>query len=292
MLRSHFSCMLQRRAHGSGDALADFLPFPPYHASLDGWSELERDANGSLRADSVKFPSGMAALAERVHALGLKFGMYGDAGAKTCGGYPGSRGHEEADAALFAGFGVDYLKYDNCYADPDDPPRGRYEAMRDALNATGRPIVYSLCDWGVAEPWLWAAGVGNSWRTTVDSAPNWRSVMHNLDGNVGLARFARPGAWNDPDMLQVGNGLTPGEQRSHFALWCLLKSPLMISSPLKGLDQTALAVVMAPEVIAVHRDKLGVAGDLIWKQVREGWRGLDVGRLLFLGMIMNNQFDG
>lgn len=214
----------------------------------------------------------MAALASSIHRLGLNFGMYADAGARTCGGYPGSRGYEEKDAASFADWGADYLKYDNCYAELTDPPVKRYTAMRDALNATGRPILYSLCDWGVAEPWLWGESTGNSWRTTVDSAGNWNSVMSNLDNNIGLACFARRGAWNDPDMLQIGNGLTMAEQRSHFALWSLLKSPLMISTDLTQLDAGALAILKAPEIIAVHQDDLDVPGDLIWKQVcKAGW---------------------
>uniref|UniRef100_A0A1D2A6Z5 Alpha-galactosidase n=1 Tax=Auxenochlorella protothecoides TaxID=3075 RepID=A0A1D2A6Z5_AUXPR len=233
----------------------------------DGWSEHERTPDGDLVADYSRFPGGMAALAGHIHARNLSFGMYADSGTSTCGGYPGSRGFEARDAAAFAGWGADYLKYDNCYPKEGDSVRARYGAMRDALNATGRPILFSLCEWGVEEPWLWGRAVGNSWRTTGDSSASWLSLVNNLDNSVGLARYAGPGAWNDPDMLQVGNpGLTLGEQRANLALWSLLKSPLMISTRLQELSNASAAILMAAEVVAINQDDLGVAGDLIWKQ--------------------------
>lgn len=174
-------------------------------------------------ADYSRFPGGMAALAGHIHARNLSFGMYADSGTSTCGGYPGSRGFEARDAAAFAGWGADYLKYDNCYPKEGDSVRARYGAMRDALNATGRPILFSLCEWGVEEPWLWGRAVGNSWRTTGDSSASWLSLVNNLDNSVGLARYAGPGAWNDPDMLQVsenGRGERGGLPRVILLLAC------------------------------------------------------------------------
>ncbi len=234
----------------------------------DGWSAPQRGANGSLIADPSRFPSGLPALAAAVHALGLKFGIYGDAGARTCEGLPGSRGHEAVDAATFAAAGVDYLKYDNCYAANDDFVVARYSAIREALNAAGRPVVLSLCEWGVAAPWRWAGALGHAWRTTKDVANAWEAVLSNLDASVGLARFARPGAWNDLDMLEIGNGaLTAAQERAHFALWALLKSPLLIGADLRTIGAASLDILLAEEVVAaMSQDALGVAGELIWKE--------------------------
>ncbi|GAB4814199.1 hypothetical protein N2152v2_001245 [Parachlorella kessleri] len=182
---------------------------------------------------------------------GLKFGIYSDSGYRTCGGYPGSFGYEDLDAQTWADWGVDYLKY---------------TAMRDALNKTGRPIIYSLCEWGLEDPWQWAPTVGNSWRTTDDIAPSWDSILAKLDNTLSLAQFAGPGAWNDPDMLEVGNGnLLLGEQRAHFALWALLKAPLMIGTDLRRLPKESLEILTAKEVLAVHQDGLGVAAELVGK---------------------------
>ncbi|KAI7846119.1 hypothetical protein COHA_000380 [Chlorella ohadii] len=250
----------------------------------DAWSAPARQG-GRLVADPQRFPSGIRALSDYVHARGLKFGIYGDAGALTCAGYPGSRGFEKVDAQTWAEWGIDYLKYDNCWAPASDWVIDRYVAMRDALNATGRPILYSMCEWGVADPWTWAATVGNSWRATEvaeaqfeivacmlpacdgkDIEANWESILKLLDYSHGLARYAKPGAWNDLDMLEVGVGkLTVGEQRTHFALWALLKSPLIIGADLRKISPDSLAILKAQEVIAVNQDPLGVAGDLIWQ---------------------------
>jgi alpha-galactosidase len=233
----------------------------------DAWSKRFRD-HGRVVANPKKFPSGMKNMSEYLHSKGLLFGMYSDAGALTCLGFPGSRGNELVDAQTFADWGVDFLKYDNCWAPAADWVVSRYEAMRDALNATDRPILFSMCDWGVADPWLgWGKEVGNSWRTTEDIAPNWPSVLANLDNTVGLAKYAGPGGWNDPDILEVGNGdLTLNEQRSHFALWALLKAPLMVGADLSKLPAEGYQILLAKEVIAVNQDKLGVAGDLVWKE--------------------------
>ncbi|WIA22757.1 hypothetical protein OEZ86_009714 [Tetradesmus obliquus] len=233
----------------------------------DCWAEKTRDTNGQLQADSIKFPSGMQALAESIHQKGLQFGIYGDAGLFTCAGFPGSRHHEADDAALFASWGVDYLKYDNCFSAAADVQQ-RYKDMRDALNSTGRPIYFSMCEWGVAGPWHWARSVGNSWRTDADIAPSWDSVLRCLDnGAAGLSKYAGPGGWNDPDMLEVGvGGLTPAQQRSHFALWALAKAPLLIGADLSDISATSLKILLSKEVIAINQDSLGVAGDIIWKE--------------------------
>ena len=178
----------------------------------DCWSKKERDENGNLVADPVKFPSGMKALGDYLHSKGLKFGMYGCAGSLTCGGYPGGRGHEFQDAKMYASWGVDYFKYDWCNHGTANGPES-YRIMSDALKAAGRPIVFSLCEWGQNQPWLWAAPVGHLWRTTGDIGPSYKGSVKNkwehgwkelLDQNVGLEKYAGPGHWNDPDMLEVG----------------------------------------------------------------------------------------
>ncbi|KAL4458746.1 hypothetical protein ABPG75_013611 [Micractinium tetrahymenae] len=232
----------------------------------DAWSEPVR-VDGKLIGNRATFPSGIKALADYVHSKGLKFGIYSDAGSHTCAGFPGSRGYEAVDAQTWADWGVDYLKYDNCFAPASDWIVDRYVAMRDALNETDRPVLYSLCEWGVADPWLWAPEVGNSWRTTEDIEPTWSSILKILDYSTGLARFAGPGHFGDLDMLEVGNGeLTLGEQRAHFALWALFKSPLLIGADLRTIHPDSLAILKAREVIAINQDELGVAGDLIWQQ--------------------------
>lgn len=173
-----------------------------YFSLDDAWSEPQRNASGALQANSARFPSGMATLADHLHGRGLKFGIYGDAGSFTCLGFPGSRGYEQQDAATWAAWGVDLLKYDNCAARDDDWVVARYTAMRDALNRTGRPLVFSLCEWGVQAPWLWGPAVGNSWRTTVDIKNSWDSVLANLDSTIGkstLLFFFPP--WSCPLLL-------------------------------------------------------------------------------------------
>eukprot|EP01025_Chloroclados_australasicus_P024344 TRINITY_DN24440_c0_g1_i5.p1 TRINITY_DN24440_c0_g1~~TRINITY_DN24440_c0_g1_i5.p1 ORF type:complete len:436 (-),score=71.20 TRINITY_DN24440_c0_g1_i5:1764-3071(-) len=226
-----------------------------------------------LIADPIRFPGGIEKLTRHAHGLGLKFGIYSDAGDRTCAGYPGSYGFEEEDARQFVAWEVDYLKYDNCNG-PKYTTEGevaeRFLRMRDALNATGRFMVYSICDWGSGEPWTWGKEVGNSWRTTTDVSPVWEVVMKNLDGIAGLGMYAGTGAWNDADMLQVGNFYSkyyPFQiNRSHFALWAILKSPLLIGTDLRVLSPELLAILKAKEVIQLNQDPLGIPGDLIGKQ--------------------------
>lgn len=227
---------------------------------IDDCWQVSRDASGNIVPDPQRFPSGMKALADYVHSKGLKFGLYSDAGAKTCQGRPGSNGYEVEDALQYAAWGVDYLKYDWCSTDGVDP-KIAYPTMRDALRATGRPVVFSICEWGRSQPWTWARGVGHLWRTTGDIADNWRSFTRLLDLQVGLEKYAGPGGWNDPDMLEVGNGgMTAGEYRAHFGLWCLLAAPLMAGNDLRQMTPEIRDILTNREVIAVDQDPLGIQG--------------------------------
>jgi len=228
----------------------------------DCWMTRNRDANGNLVPDPAKFPNGIAALADYVHSLGLKLGIYEDGGSATCAGFPGSLGHERQDATLFASWGVDYLKYDNCN-NQGVSARTRYTAMRDALAATGRPIVFSLCNWGQENVWTWGAGVGNSWRTTGDIAANYASMLSIFRANVGLADYARPGGWNDPDMLEVGNGMSATEDRAHFSLWAEMAAPLIAGNNIPNASATTLSILTNSRVIAVDQDPLGRQGRMV-----------------------------
>jgi alpha-galactosidase len=230
-----------------------------------------RDANGFITADPQKFPSGIKALADYVHSRGLKFGIYSDAGRLTCGGRPGSQGHEYQDALTYARWGVDYLKYDWC-STGDRNAQEAYAVMADALRKSGRNIVFSMCEWGTAKPWLWAKNTGNLWRTTGDiwdsfnkqddAHKSWaHTVVEIVDLNEPLWPFAGPGHWNDADMLEVGNGgMTPAEYRSHFSLWAMMASPLMAGNDIAHMDDAARSILINKEVIAIDQDKLGVQG--------------------------------
>ncbi|MDF3145647.1 MULTISPECIES: NPCBM/NEW2 domain-containing protein [unclassified Streptomyces] len=251
----------------------------------DCWALPSRDANGKLVPDPVRFPNGIKAVADYVHAKGLKFGIYTSAGTKTCNsaGFPGSLGHEYSDAQQFADWGVDYLKYDNCNNQGVDA-KLRYTTMRDALEATDRPIVYSICEWGENKPWEWAADVGHLWRTTGDISDNWGSMLSILKKNLPLTPYAGPGHWNDPDMLEVGNGgMTATEYRSHFSMWAIMAAPLLIGSDLRSASEETLDILGNREVIAVDQDPLGKQGAVIsseggrWvvaKEMRDGSRAV------------------
>ncbi|MFF3457550.1 NPCBM/NEW2 domain-containing protein [Streptomyces sp. NPDC002730] len=235
----------------------------------DCWALPQRDTNGKLVPDPVRFPNGIKAVADHVHSKGLKFGIYTSAGTKTCNiaGFPGGLGHEYSDAQQFADWGVDYLKYDNCNNQGLDA-KLRYNTMRDALKAasetTGRPIVYSICEWGQNKPWEWATGVGQLWRTTGDISDNWGSMLSIMKKNLPLAQYAGPGHWNDPDMLEVGNGgMTDTEYRSHFSMWSIMASPLLIGSDLRKAPASAFEILGNREVIAVDQDPLGKQGTVI-----------------------------
>jgi alpha-galactosidase len=230
----------------------------------DCWPEKQRDANGNLVPDPVKFPDGIKGVAGYVHALGMKLGIYEDAGTATCAGYPGSLGHEKQDAATFASWGVDYLKYDNCNNAGSTTTQQyiqRYSAMRDALAATGRPILYSLCEWGVNQPWTWGADVGNMWRTTGDISDSFGSMVSNFTQNVQLYKSAHPGAWNDPDMLEIGNGgMTTAEQQAEFSLWSEMAAPLIAGTDVRHASPATLSIYTNKAVVAVDQDPLGQQG--------------------------------
>jgi alpha-galactosidase len=246
----------------------------------DCWSLKERDADGNLVPDPAKFPSGLKALGDFLHARGFKFGIYGCAGAKTCGGYPGSMGHEYQDARTFASWGVDYLKYDWCSSGTRDA-REAYTTMRDALFAAKRPVVFSICEWGNSKPWEWAKDVGHLWRTTGDITDchdcvqrwerGWKvildlqySLVQPADGqNNGIGQYAGPGHWNDPDMLEVGNeGLTFAESRAHFSMWCMLAAPLMAGNDVRRASPEIIALLTDKDALAIDQDPAG----------KEGWR--------------------
>lgn len=231
----------------------------------DCWALPERDANGKLVPDPKRFPNGIKAVADYVHSKGLKLGIYTSAGTKTCSdiGFPGALGHEVSDARQFADWGVDYLKYDNCNNQGVDAKK-RYIAMRDALKATGRAIVYSICEWGENKPWEWAADVGHLWRTTGDISDNWSSMLSIMKQNLPLAEHAGPGRWNDPDMLEVGNGgMTDTEYRTHFSMWSIMASPLLIGSDLRKATPATFEIIGNKEVIAVDQDLLGKQGEVL-----------------------------
>ncbi len=235
---------------------------------IDDCWQVRRDPDGTIVADPQRFPSGMKDLADYVHSKGLKFGLYSDAGTETCQGRPGSKGHEEQDAHQYAAWGIDYLKYDWCKTEGMKGPE-TYPIMRDALKKAGRPIVFSICEWGSSQPWLWAANVGHLWRTTGDildcwdCEENWGGMGWTkiLDKQVGLEKYAGPGHWNDPDMLEVGNkGMNATEYRSHFSLWCILAAPLMAGNDLRSMSRKTAEILTNKEVIAVNQDPLGTEG--------------------------------
>jgi alpha-galactosidase len=250
----------------------------------DCWEATSRDANGNLTTDSTRFPSGMKALADYVHSRGLKIGIYSSAGTGTCQGRPASLDHEQADARTFAGWGIDYLKYDNCN-NQKRPALARYHAMGDALAATGRPIVFSLCEWGSNRPWTWGRSVGgNLWRTTGDIQDSWRSMLTILDQQEGLEKYSGPNAWNDPDMLEVGNGhMSHDEYVAHFSLWALLNAPLIAGNDLRTMNDSTRDILTNRDVIAVDQDwggkqgyKIRDDGDLeVWmKPMHDGDRAV------------------
>ncbi|MCQ6252077.1 NPCBM/NEW2 domain-containing protein [Streptomyces malaysiensis] len=235
----------------------------------DCWALPQRDADGKLVPDPVRFPNGIKAVADYVHSKGLKIGIYTSAGTKTCNsaGFPGGLGHEKSDAQQFADWGIDYLKYDNCNNQGIDAKQ-RYRAMRDALKAatetTGRPIVYSICEWGENKPWEWAGEFGQLWRTTGDISDSWGSMLSIAKQNLPLAQYAGPGRWNDPDMLEVGNGgMTDTEYRSHFSLWSIMAAPLLIGTDLRKATDETYEILGNHEVIAVDQDPLGKQGTVV-----------------------------
>jgi len=235
----------------------------------DGW-EKGRDAQGNI-VPNEKFPD-MKALADYVHSRGLKLGIYSSPGPKTCAGYEGTYQHEVQDARSYAQWGIDYLKYDWCSAEkvPElaADMQGTYRKMADALRQSGRPIVLSLCQYGHQNVWRWGAMVGgNLWRTTGDIEDNYRSMAYIGFGQNGLENFAGPGHWNDPDMLEVGNGgMTTDEYRTHMSLWAILAAPLLAGNDLSNMDAATRELLTNREVIAVDQDPLGRQGHRVWQE--------------------------
>ncbi len=234
----------------------------------DCWLAPTRDSLQNLQADPKKFPDGMKAIGDYIHSKGLKFGIYNCAGTKTCAGYPGTRGHEYQDALTYASWGVDYLKYDWCNTEGINATEA-YTTMSKALAATHRPIVFSMCEWGTNQPWLWGAPIAELWRTTTDIGRGWyiKPNPHGwaplgftqiIDKEVNLRQYAGPGHWNDPDMLEVGNGMPVNEDRAHFSMWAMLAAPLIAGNDLRHMSEETREVLTNRSVIAVDQDSLGI----------------------------------
>jgi alpha-galactosidase len=224
---------------------------------IDDCWQISRDENGEIIPDKDRFPHGMKYVADYVHSKGLKFGIYSSAGTVTCQRRPGGFGHEYQDARTYAHYGVDYLKYDWCGSTTQDA-RSSYTNMRNALYAAGRPIVFSICEWGSSKPWEWAGDVGHLWRTTGDISDNWNSMIDIFRKQKDLGRYAGPGKWNDPDMLEVGNGgMTTEEYKTHFSLWCMLASPLMAGNDLQNMTPDTKSILLNKEMIEIEQDSLG-----------------------------------
>jgi alpha-galactosidase len=240
------------------------------YLNIDDCWHGDRDSLGFIHPDAKRFPSGMKALADYVHAKGLKLGIYSDAGSQTCGGRPGSRGYEFQDAMTYASWGIDYVKYDWCNTE-GLKAEGAYKTITAALQKAGRPMVLSICEWGTDNPWIWGQSVGHLWRTTgdiyncfdcINDHGTWKSwgVMQILDKQEGLRKYAGPGHWNDPDMLEVGNGMPVNEDRAHFTMWAMLAAPLIAGNDLRSMSKETIEVLTNKEVISINQDALGVQG--------------------------------
>ncbi|MBN2416862.1 glycoside hydrolase family 27 protein [bacterium] len=261
-------------ASGMADAEYEYI-------IIDDLWQGERDSSGVLQPDPAKFPRGMKSLADYVHERGLKLGIYSDAAVHTCAGATGSYGYEEVDARTWAVWGIDYVKYDYCGAPAAaDLAFIRYKRMSDALKATGRPILFAVCEWGVRKPWLWAADAGGHiWRMSWDIRDTWdhgrfdaghAGIVNILDRMPGLEACAGPGRWNDPDMLVAGlqgrgqssnangaAGCSVTEYEAQMSLWCLLSAPLIASCDLRNMDADTKRILTNPEAIAIDQDPLG-----------------------------------
>jgi len=236
------------------------------YVNIDDCWQVSRDAQGNIVADPTRFPSGIKALADYVHGKGLKIGVYTDAGRLTCQKRPGSLDHELQDAKTYALWGVDYVKVDWCHSEGLDP-EVQYAKFRDALAQAGRPIVFSICNWGVKAPWRWGPKTGNLWRTTGDISDKYDSMSLIGFSQNGLEKFAGPGHWNDPDMLEVGNGgMNRDEYRTHMALWALLAAPLLAGNDLRSMTAETKEMLTNGEVLAVDQDSKGVQAHRIWEE--------------------------
>jgi len=290
-----FACNVNEKViRDSADAIAsNGMKAAGYqYVVIDDCWHGSRDANGFITEDRERFPGGLKALGDYIHARGLKFGIYSDAGTKTCGGRPGSQGHEYQDAQQYARWGVDYLKYDWCSSGVRNAEEA-YATMGDALKASGRPILFSLCEWGNSRPWLWGQKIGNMWRTTGDITDKWTGhhghswgIASIVDMNEPLWPFAGPGHWNDPDMLEVGNGgLTDVEYRAHFSLWALMAAPLIAGNDVANMSAATRAILLNHDVIGVNQDTRGEQGHRVMQEgSKEIWvkQMADGGRTLLL----------
>lgn len=249
----------------------------------DIWQGGRDSTTGLLYPDAKRFPSGIKALADYVHSKGIKFGIYSDAGTLTCGDKPGSFGYEEKDAKLFAEWGIDYLKYDYCYCtdyaslnNDYQMAKARYKAMGDAIRSTGRPIVFSICEWGPRSPWLWGKEVGGQlWRTSYDVGDKWDEprnehsqigILTSIDVMCNLERFAGPGGWNDPDMLVIGlansgfikgGGCTDAEYRTQMSMWSMFSAPLMLGCNVSNMTEATKTILLNKDIIDIDQDPLG-----------------------------------
>ncbi|XP_028783190.1 alpha-galactosidase-like [Neltuma alba] len=283
---NHFQCDInEEMVRETADAMVStgLADLGYQYINLDDcWAELDRDFEGNMVPKASKFPSGIKALADYVHSKGLKFGIYSDAGIQTCSKQmPGSLGHEDQDAKTFASWGVDFLKYDNC-ENSNITAKERYPQMSEALlNSGKRQIYFSMCEWGSEGPALWAKNVGNSWRTTGDIEDKWESMTNIADANDKWASYAGPRSWNDPDMLEVGNGgMTTEEYRCHYSIWALAKAPLLIGCDVRSMDSATFELLSNKEVIDVNQDNLGVQGRKMKSEA--GWE-------VWAGPLSNNK---
>jgi len=249
-----------------------------------GWKYASRASDGQLMADPNKFPAGMKSLADYIHSKGLLFGLYTDAGEQDCDSAgPGSKGHEKLDAQTFAAWGVDFMKEDWCASEGLDAQTA-YRAMSEAILETGRPMLLSVCEWGDHQPWNWAPSIATMWRTTGDNEACWdcgrdtyqkaggypRGWTLILDAQIPLARYAGPGRWNDPDMLQIGNQpMSLAESKAQFSLWAVLAAPLVAGNDVRSMSGEIRNILLNKEVIAVDQDPAGVEGTLVEKG--DGW---------------------
>jgi alpha-galactosidase len=273
---NHYGCNIDEKLiEATADALVSSgLRDAGYtYVTLDDCWHGARDGDGNIQPDPVRFPSGMKALGDYLHTRGLKFGIYSDAGEKTCAGRPGSQGHEFQDAAQYARWGVDYLKYDWCNTGSGAAqrnPREAYATMSRAIAASGRPMVLSICEWGENQPWLWGKDAGHLWRTTGDITNCWDCVVHHgnwkssgilpiLDQQMDIRGHSGPSGWNDPDMMEVGNLATDKENRSHFAMWAMLSAPLIIGTDVPGMREEVRKILANPRIVAIDQDALGIS---------------------------------
>ena len=284
----------------------------------DYWQGVRDTATGLLSCNSERFPSGIKALAEYVHSKGLKFGIYSDAGTLTCGDQPASYGYEENDAGSFAEWGVDYLKYDYCYCTDYGSENNnyrmaieRYKKMGDALRATGRPIIYSICEWGPRSPWLWGKEVGGHlWRTSYDVGDKWDEprnehsqigILTSIDVMCDLERFAGPGGWNDPDMLVIGldnagyikgGGCTEEEYRTQMSMWCMFSAPLMLGCDIRNMSESTKNIILNRDIIAIDQDPLGKQAFRVWrKDGLEAWKKPLSGSRYAVALFNRNSFS-